>query len=282
MRKNERAALFRLRLAEAMAQKNTSRSALAGSAGIDRSTVSQLLSAAEPRLPNGHVLAEIADALGMSADWLVGLSNQSGTAATLLEQVVRRTDAPRHPADDNLMQWYREAIGYKIRYVPSNLPDVLKTESVLRHEYGTSAERTTQQAISDAEAKLDYMFQPDTDIEVALSRQMLESFAAGHDIWAGLSAADRRAQLDRMTELGERLYPALRVFLFDAMGHYSAPFQVFGPKRAVLYLGQGYLTFSSVSHIRIFSQHFDTLVRAATIQANEFASFVSDLKQMVR
>ncbi len=282
MRKNERAALFRQRLAEAMAEINTSRSALAGSAGVDRSTVSQLLSAAEPRLPNGHVLAEIADALGVSTDWLVGLSNQSGTAATLLEQVVRRTDAPRHPADDNLMQWYREAIGYKIRYVPSNLPDVLKTESVLRHEYGTSAERTTQQAISDAEAKLDYMFQPDTDIEVALSRQILEGFAAGHDIWAGLSAADRRAQLDRMTELSERLYPALRVFLFDAMRHYSAPFQVFGPKRAVLYLGQGYLTFNSVSHIRIFSQHFDSLVRAATIQANEFAAFVSDLKETVR
>ncbi len=282
MHKRDRAALFRQRLAEAMAGKNTSRSALAADARIDRSTVSQLLSAAEPRLPNGHVLAEIADALGVSSDWLVGLSNQSGTAATLLEQVVRRTDAPRHPADDNLMQWYRDAIGYKIRYVPANLPDMLKTETVLRREYGMSAERTTRQAISDAEAKLDYMLQPDTDIEVALSRQAVESFAAGHDIWSGLSAGDRRAQLGRMLELTGRLYPGLRVFLFDAMRHYSAPFQVFGPKRAVLYLGQGYLTFNSVSHIRIFSQHFDSLVRAAVVQANEFPDFLAELKATVR
>ena len=282
MRKNDRASLFRRRLADAMTEKGMSRTGLAGIARIDRSTVSQLLSAAEPRLPNGHVLAEIADALGVSSDWLVGLSNQSGTAATLLEQVVHRTDAPRHPADDNLMQWYREAIGFKIRHVPANLPDMLKTETVLREEYGMSAERTTRQAISDAKAKLDYVIQPDTDIEVALSRQALESFAAGHDIWAGLDTRARRDQLDRFAELSERLYPGLRVFLFDALRHYSVPFQVFGPKRAVLYLGQGYLTFNSVSHIRIFSQHFDGLVRAAVIQANEFAGFVSELRMAVR
>lgn len=277
MRKQQRAEIFRSRLTEALRAADLSQADLAERAGVDRSTISQLLKPDEPRMPNGHVLAEIAGALAISSDWLLGLSNERGAVAVLLEQVVRMEDAPRHPADENLLRWYREAAGYKVRTVPSNLPDLFKTGAVFDAEYGLSAERTARQAIADAAAKLDYIRQPDTDIEIAYSKQVLVDFANGQGMWSGLGAEVRREQIKRMARLARELYPSLRVYLFDALAHYAAPYTVFGPKRAALYLGQGYLTFSSLAHVRIFSRHFDELVRAAVVQADGYAAFVESL-----
>ena len=57
MDKRERARIFKRRLGEAMAAAGLTRSALAASIRVDRSTVSQLQSPDEPRLPNGQVVA---------------------------------------------------------------------------------------------------------------------------------------------------------------------------------------------------------------------------------
>jgi hypothetical protein len=78
------------------------------------------------------------------------------------------------------------------------------------------------------------------------------------------------------------LYPSLRVFLYDGATHYSAPFTVFGPKRAALYLGQRFLVFTSTSHIRLMTRHFDDLLRAAVIQPNAFAEHVQLQAELMR
>ena len=41
---------------------------------------------------------------------------------------------------------------------------------------------------------------------------------------------------------------------------------VFGPKRAVFYVGQMYFVFNSSEHIRLLTNHFDELIRAAVVQ----------------
>jgi hypothetical protein len=58
--------------------------------GVDRSTVSQLLSAEGARLPNAQVVAECAAALGVTADWLLGLSDRP-------EQAEPTCSPPRSP-----------------------------------------------------------------------------------------------------------------------------------------------------------------------------------------
>ena len=131
MDKRERAELFRERLSDAIRSRDMNRSDLARGARLDRSTVSQLLSEDAPRLPNGQALAAIATALGVSADWLLGLSTHRGAAAEILDQAVQIAETDRHPVDEHLLAWYRDAVGAKIRHVPANLPDVLKTEAVL-------------------------------------------------------------------------------------------------------------------------------------------------------
>ncbi len=47
----------------------------------------------------------------------------------------------------------------------------------------------------------------------------------------------RIAQIERMIELVDQLYPRMRVYLYDARMIYSSPMTVFGPQLAVLVLG---------------------------------------------
>ncbi|POF32320.1 helix-turn-helix domain-containing protein [Roseibium marinum] len=279
MDKRDRAELFRERLSDALRSREMNRSDLARGAGLDRSTVSQLLSEEAPRLPNGQALAAIATALSVSSDWLLGLSTHRGAAAEILDQAVQVAETDRHPVDEHLLAWYRDAVGAKIRHVPANLPDVLKTEAVLAFEYAGETLRTADQAIIGTRDQRALLSRAESDMEIALPRESLEGFAEGEGMWAGLPAAARREQLDVMGRTLEDLYPSLRLHLFGANDRYSAPFTVFGQKWAALYLGQRYLTFSNTRHVQLFSGHFDDLVRHAVVRSHEAGEFAVRLAE---
>ena len=71
--------IFRQRLADVIARTGGSRAAFAERIGIDRSTLAQVLSAANDRLPRAETLAAIAADQQVSIDWLLGLQ-PGGTA----------------------------------------------------------------------------------------------------------------------------------------------------------------------------------------------------------
>ena len=263
--KRDRAALFRLRLRQAMERAGATQSGLARAIGADRSTLSALLGDGGARLPNAQIVAECAAALGVSADWLLGLSERPEQAAELVASAMTMTEAPRALVDETIFGWHREAAGYKIRHVPAGLPDMLKTRDVLRWEYGPSLGRTTEQAIGASEDRLAWMRGARSDYEVALPLHELASFAGGSGYYAGLPGALRRAQLAHLADLHEQLYPRLRLFFFDARRVFSAPVTIFGPLLAVIYLGQNYLAFRDSERVAALSSHFDHLVRAAEV-----------------
>ena len=268
--KRARAGQFRQRLARAMAEVGVTRSALSRRIGVDRSTVSQILTDQGARLPNAQVVAECAAALGVSADWLLGLTERPERAADLLAAQMSMTEAPRALVDETIFGWHREAAGYKIRHVPAGLPDMLKTHDVLRWEYEPHLGKTTEQAIGASEDRLNWMRGAGSDYEMALPLYELASFARGEGYYEGLPAALRREQLARMAELHDQLYPSLRVFLFDARRLFSAPVTVFGPLLAVLYIGRNYLAFRDTERVRALTAHFDWLVREAAVSARDF------------
>lgn len=276
-----RAALFRSRLESAMAQVRTTQAALAREIGVDRSTVSQLLDPEGTRLPNAQVAAECAAALGVSADWLLGLTDLREPAAHLLGAGVTLTEAPRALVDDQIFTWHQEAAGYKVRHVPATLPDMLKTEAVLRWEYEPSLGRTTEQAVGASRDKLEWMRTARSDHEIALPLHELASFARAEGYYAGLSPRVRREQIARLARLHDQLYPALRVHLYDARRIFSAPVTVFGPLLAVLYLGRNYLAFRDTERVQAISRHFDGLVREAAVPSRDFPAHLSRLAAMV-
>ena len=279
--KRDRARLFRDRLVYAMTETRETQSGLARRVGVDRSTISQLLSENGARLPNAQVVAECASALGVSSDWLLGLSERPESAADLLATAMEITAAPRALIDAQIFDWHIEAAGYKIRHVPAGLPDMMKTREVLAWEYEPSLGKTTDQAIGASEDRLSLMQDAKSDFEIALPLHDVSAFARGEGYYQGLGAKARRTQLTRMIELHEELYPSLRVSLFDARRLYSAPITVFGPMLAVIYLGQNYLAFRDTERVQAFTRHFDGLVREADVPERDFPTHLQALRAAI-
>jgi len=269
--------VFRARLVEALERAAMNRAALARATGIDRSTLSQLLSPANDRLPRAETAAAIAVVLRVSLDWLLGLSQEDKLGADVLQESLQFTPSARSPVDENLALWHDEAAGYKIRYVPATLPDLMKTDEVLRYEFEDYVAKTVDQAIAATHGRLAYTRHPETDMEICMSSQALEGFGRGEGRWAGLPAKARATQLHRMSQLCEELYPSLRLHLFDALARYSVPYTIFGPLRAAIYVGQMYFVFTTTPHIRTLTRHFDELVRAAAVEARDTGTFLRRL-----
>ena len=182
--KRDRAALLRLRLTEAMARRNLSQSALARACGVDRSTISALLSPSV-RMPNAQLAADCALALGVSVDWLLGLTARPEPVADLLATSLSITEAPRALIDEAIFAWHREAAGYKIRHVPATLPDMLKTRALVDWEYAPQLGRTADQAIGAFEDRLAWMRGARSDYEIALPLHEMEAFATGSGYYRG-------------------------------------------------------------------------------------------------
>lgn len=275
--KRHRAEVFRARLGRAMTEAGLSGAALGRAVGVDRSTVSQLLAEGAARLPNAQVVGECATALGVSADWLLGLTERPETAAALVAASMTMTEAPRALIDEQVFAWHQEARGYKIRNVPAGLPDMLKTPAMLRWEYEAALGRTADQAIGASQDRLALLRHARSDYEFALPLHELGAFARGEGYYAGCPPDVRSAQVAHMAGLHAQLYPTLRVHLFDARRVYSAPVTVFGPLLAVLYLGQSFLAFRDTERVEAMTRHFDRLVREAEIPSRGFAEHLAGL-----
>ncbi|MEP4034122.1 helix-turn-helix transcriptional regulator [Roseibium polysiphoniae] len=281
MDKRDRSTLFRERLADAMSRQGMSRAEMARICGVDRSTIAQLLGEGDARLPNAHLAAECALALSVSADWLLGLSERSETAADLLEASFRVTEAERSFADAKIDEWHREAAGYKIRHVPATLPDILKTDAVFEFEYAAFRDRTPDQAISAMRSRADWLRRPGSDYEICCSRELVESLARGEGYWRGLPKAAREEQIEHMARCCRDLYPSLRLYLYDTKVVFSAPVTIFGPLLGVIYIGGHYMVFRESRQIRALTDHFDQLIRDSDTDARSAAEVIEGMASLL-
>ncbi len=273
--KRDTARLFRDRLERLVERAGSNRSRFAEAAGIDRSALTQLLSGATTRLPRAETLIGLASTQGVSLDWLLGLSQDEGVTATIRPALeLEEAGLERH--DALLAEWHIEATGTKIRYVPATIPDLLRTDAVIAYETRQTY-RPLESQITEARSRIAYNRRPDTDMEVCMPVQQIEALAAGTGIWTDLSARDRRAQLIHMHRLVDDLYPGFRLHLHDGRMTYSAPYTVFGPIRAAVYMGGMYLVLNAKEAVTMLSRHFDQLIRASVVQSHEAAPFIARL-----
>lgn len=281
VQKSSRATLFRERLREAMLVQELNRTSLAERTGVDRSTVSQLLSEHQVRLPSGHVVAELASALKVSADWLLGLSTHSLNPGEILRESLEVAPAAAEPLDRRFEAWLQEALGAKIRNVPTTLPEFMKTDAVIGVEYASYAGKTPQQAKVSNEARLVMNRITGMDHEVAMPLQTLQGFATRAGIWSALTPDQVREQLLRMADLSEELYPGTRLHFYDLTRRFSAPITVFGQRRAVIYVGSAYFVFNTQEHVEALTRHFDQLVRDASVLSHEVGGWLRRLAARV-
>lgn len=276
MSKRQSAALFRDRLALLVAQSGLSQTAFAAAIGIDRSALTQLLSGALPRLPRAETLLALAARFQVSTDWLLGLSEDRGIAAQSLGSVESEAalDAEGRTA---MERWHIEAVGQKVRYVPAQLPDLMRTEAVIAFQAQNNDQERRRMA-SQTRRRLHLSRMPETDIEMCMPLQTLEIFAEGRGNWRGLPAAERQAQLDRIAATLDELYPATRLYLYDGRARFVPPMTLFGYGRATVYAGEIYLHIRARALIRDLARNFDGCIRAAVVQAHEAAGWVRALR----
>lgn len=279
--KHRRATLFRDRMAQAMATAGFTQSGLARAAGVDRSTLSQILKDEGARMPNGQLVAEMARCLGVSSDWLLGLSDFPQQATDLLAGAMSMTRASRALIDDAVLGWHQEAAGTKIRHVPAALPDMLKTADVLRWEYQPAIGRSIDQALEVSQERMALMRMGGSDYEIALPLTELATFAQAQGYYAGLSAQIRKEQLTQLRDLHDTLYPKLRLHLYDPRRIFSAPLSVYGTLLAAIYVGHNYLVFRDTERVQAITHHFDQLVRAAEITSRLVPAYLDELLTLV-
>ena len=276
MKLQERVTLFQDRLQQVINHSGLNRSSFARSVKVDRSTLSQLLSGDNVRLPRADTVLSIAEVYQISIDWLLGLTQESGMGANIIPEAFQVDDFTTSIFEKNL-EWHREACGYKIRYVPTTLPDLLKTEAVAEYEFNRYGSGKIDQSVRDNHLLLLQQRHPGSELETCMPTQSLESFALGEGIWRDLPVNDRRQQLERMIELNEELYPGFRWFLYDGKQTYSISFTVFGPMRVSLFLGNLYVIISSIEQIRKLTDRFDDLIRNAIVHPHEIQVFLHGL-----
>ncbi|WP_309085843.1 helix-turn-helix domain-containing protein [Chelativorans sp.] len=273
--KRDLSGVFRERLKTLMGRSGLNQSAFASAVGIDRSALSQLLAGSSTRLPRAETLMNIAAHSQVSMDWLLGLSQDEVLTAELRENM-EIAEAEGGFGETLLAKWHAEAVGTKIRYVPARIPDLLRTEKVILYD-AEAAQHSREAQIDEAHFRVNYNRRPETDMEVCMPRQTLEVFAKGEGIWRQLPREARAEQIAHMAELLDDLYPTFRLFLYDGRRRFSAPYTVFGPYRAALYLGGLYLVLNATQPIATLTRHFDGLIRAAEVNAHEAAAFVKGL-----
>ncbi len=277
MDKRDRSVVFRKRLLEAMDRATYSRSRLARETGVDRSTIGQLLKDDLPRLPNAQLAADAAFALGVSTDWLLGLTDRPERPGDIVAAAMALSPAERNSTDAQLFDWHQEATGYKVRHVPATLPDILKSERMLTWEYSSLHDHASEQAIGAMSRQLEWLKSGVSDYEIALPLHELKACADGIAYYDKLDRDIRHEQLQLIADLCRDMFPRLRIFLFDARRVFSAPVTVFGPGLAVVYIGRFYLAFRESERVRSLTNHFDWLVREATVDARDAADHIVSL-----
>lgn len=262
---------FRRRLEELIPSTHGAKATWSRDLGIDRGTLAQLLAPDNRRLPRVETLIAIARYAEVSVDWLLGLDRAGGEHGRGGARHPPMTIIPNtgSPDDEQLLTWLAEARGAKIRYIPTTLPDLLKTTEVIRYEATGTPAGTLRRDMGVAAIRLDWQRRPEADMECCGSIQSLEGFAHGEGTWNKLPSRTRRIQLEHMADLAHELYPTFRWFLYDGRLRYAAPVTVFGLQRAALYVGQMYVVFNADEEVLAMARHFDSLLKAATVTPRE-------------
>jgi transcriptional regulator with XRE-family HTH domain len=269
MDKRTLAATFRERLRSLVGDGRGGTAAFLAETGLDRSALSQFLDPDVDRLPRAETLRRIAEARGVTVDWLLSLSNapegqQEVAPSVQIETIEDPTGGS--PID----RWRREAAGMKLRYVPSSLPDMLG----LAPEAPAPAEDARTGA---PENVLGGFRLGDMDVEIAMPVQTLQDLSGGTGLWRGMDRDVRRRQLAHMAATCAEAYPTLRLHLYDGSVTFAAPFTVFGRIRAAIYLGEAYLVVTSAEQVASLTRLFDNLVRRAVVGPDHVHELLADL-----
>lgn len=281
--KAEHSAPFRDRLNELLFKRKLSRNDFVALTGLNRSSISQLLSDTTTRLPRIETIVQIARSLDVSVDWLLGLSSNDPTPPQTdddqsIEWAKFRFSSIRQ---EQFARWLDDYTGMKIRYLPTTFPDPLKSDEMIAWQYANHPQITVDEALEGIRHRRKYLSRPGADMEICTSVENIMALANGEYLWASIPEELRQREISHMIDVYESLYPTFRWFCFDARQNYFAsfPVTVFGQKCASIYLGQKFLFTQDQATVSELTRQFDTLVKNAVLQPLETLELLKSLKR---
>lgn len=274
MDKRDISALFKPRLQEVVDSHARGKADFLKRTDLDRSALSQFLNPGSDRLPRAEALRRIAQVSGVSVDWLLGLENAPEGRQEVAESV-QIEKAVEADGSTPLDIWRSEAKGFKLRYVPSTLPDMISLASFTEPDAPDARGGGVENVLG--QISLDEM-----DVEIAMPIQTLQDLSARSGLWRGIPASQCRRQLAYMARICRDQYPALRLHLYDGTRLFSAPFTVFGKQRVAVYIGDAYLVVNSSEQVRGFTRQFDRLVRGAIVGSDDVHVTLGKLADAVK
>lgn len=280
--KTEHSTQFRERLNALLFKRKMSRNDFAALAGLNRSSISQLLSDTTTRLPRIETIVQISRALGVSVDWLLGLDDDAKLPADAAEDAAtaRAKFQVSSIKQEQFSRWRENYGGMKVRYLPTTFPDPLKSDENLAWQYKDHPEITVAEAQEGIAHRRRYLSRPGADMEVCTSVEIIHAFAKGEYLWGELPDAFRQRELDHMIEVYESVYPTFRWFCFDARDNFFAgfPVTIFGQRYASINLGQKFLLSQDEETISELTREFDSLVKVAVLQPLETLALLKSLR----
>jgi transcriptional regulator with XRE-family HTH domain len=280
MSKRDIAQLMQERLRQSFARTGLSISEFSRRHHIDRSTLSQLLSSQQFRMPRADTVAALADALHVSCDWLLGLTEEQRFGIELIQSAVSLYDEELEQSESQWVRWHKEAGDAKIRYVTvTSIPHQLKNKNTILYEYESLLGRDDAQTYWDSGSFLEEIERRNRNYEVCGSLQMLEAFAKGDWIWSGYKTNLRKQQLLDMAQDLEALYPEYQLYLFDETKVITVPMVLFGTHKAVLNCNGNFIAFTRDIHIEFLNDIFKTMIKNTVIYPHQTVDFIRKMAQ---
>ena len=266
---------FQIRFNETFSNLGCTQAEFSRLSGVDKTIIAQLINSDDIRLIRMDTIYQIAKALNVSSDWLLGLSNSPEQATNILSQSIYMDPIEDYdPIEEPIFKFLHDNKGMKARYVSASLLDHFKTPETLSYETGLSLKKIEPLY---SESQYGGIELSDYDFEACQSIHQLNSFAKGEDAWSGFSKKDRKHQLEYMRSRVEALYPTYKVYLYDDLSYFSVPFTIFGRQTAAVWTGNGYLIFKNDSYVRIFVKLFNRILKSAEYYPHEFTGYIDKL-----
>ncbi len=275
MKKEEISSIFQKRLLESFKKQEMNPTVFCRKYKIDRTTFVQLLSSNTHRLPRADTIIQIAQALNVSTDWLLGLSTEQEMGIDILSSAVQKVKTNDAPTAEYLWKkWHLDAKDNKVRTVPVTIPVPLKTERFFIEEYAP--------IIGNKQAKKEYKKLLDVpgEYEVAFPVQTLMDLRDQTGMFRNFSKETCIKQLEYIAQRNTNLYPVGRFYLFDLTETYVPSFTIFGYSKAAIYLDEKYLVYNAREYVLFLRDIFNNIIRSSVVRPHELTDFIyKDLLQ---
>lgn len=249
---------------------------------IDRSTLTQLMHNKDLRVPRIDTLAKLSCALGVSSDWLIGISNEKGTMAEIMSESLRTI-----PSYDSASE-YKEPleqiaetgdIDTKIRHHLITVPEYLYLDKIIP-QYYSNLRVNDREEFSKIIDRFIHVLRPNVPkmaFETIFSVQVLQKMVERRDRWRNISKEDIRDQLLHIADYYEEIYPQQQLYLYDEVDRLCAPMLIYGSKKVSLWVGSFHFVFNASNVVNAAHENLNAMIRIAKYLPHQSPDYIRSL-----